>query len=177
MNWLLILAIAVPFLFVIGVINNAVKDQRKLEKGKLQGFLEKRAGMTPEPYDDEDEDWGQTRHDLKKAVEQTSPEAQQGAADRAIKEAKEEVLRSEAQKQAAFAAAAAAAVAAREAAAAGRDAPVAAGTDTATAGGRSVADELNGNNPVLKSTQVHHEPLGNTEASDASSYFSRYYKQ
>ncbi|MCK0534629.1 MULTISPECIES: hypothetical protein [unclassified Anaerobiospirillum] len=177
MNWLLILAIAVPFLFVIGVINNAVKDQRKLEKGKLQGFLEKRAGMTPEPYDDEDEDWGQTRHDLKKAVEQTSPEAQQGAAERAIKEAKEEVLRSEAEKQAAVAAAAAAAVAAREAAAAGRDAPVAAGTATGTSGGRSVADELNGNNPALKATQVHHEPLGNTEASDASSYFSRYYKQ
>lgn len=73
MDWYLILAIAIPFLFVIGVINNAIKDQRKLEKGKLQGFLRKRVGKSDQPYDDEDDDWGvKARQDLKKAVEETS---------------------------------------------------------------------------------------------------------
>lgn len=39
--WLYIV-IAVPFLFLIGVIYNAIKEQKRLESGKLKEILEKR---------------------------------------------------------------------------------------------------------------------------------------
>lgn len=78
MDWYLILAIAIPFLFVIGVINNAIKDQHKLEKGKLQGFLQKRVGKKDNAYDDDEDDWGiKARQDLKKALEESEAQIQE----------------------------------------------------------------------------------------------------
>ena len=32
MDWLIVVSIAVPFLFVVGVVYNAIKDQKKLEQ-------------------------------------------------------------------------------------------------------------------------------------------------
>lgn len=58
MDWYLILAIAIPFLFVIGVVNNAIKDQCRLEKGKLQSYLQNKVARPATSYDDEDDDWG-----------------------------------------------------------------------------------------------------------------------
>ncbi len=79
MDWLIVVAIAVPFLFVVGVVYNAIKDQKKLEhkfhhvisaraqeqaaaaaKAQAQGKRYVRA------YDDDDEDYGLApRQDLK----------------------------------------------------------------------------------------------------------------
>lgn len=39
----IVLAIAVPFLFLVGTVYNAVKAQKKLEQGVLKDILEKRA--------------------------------------------------------------------------------------------------------------------------------------
>ncbi len=63
--WLYIV-IAIPFLFVVGVIYNAIKEQKRLENGKLKEILEKRRIEEEEykkrtgrplvrkdPYDDE----------------------------------------------------------------------------------------------------------------------------
>lgn len=62
--WLYIV-IAIPFLFVVGVIYNAVKEQKRLENGKLKEILDarhkeeeeykKRTGrrlIRKDPYDD-----------------------------------------------------------------------------------------------------------------------------
>lgn len=42
MNLTVILIILVPILFVIGIIYAAIKDQKRLEQGKLKEILEKR---------------------------------------------------------------------------------------------------------------------------------------
>ncbi len=42
MNIWLLLVIIVPFLFLIGTINNALKAQKKLEEGTLKELLKKR---------------------------------------------------------------------------------------------------------------------------------------
>ncbi len=68
MGWGAALAIAIPFLFVIGTVMNALKDQKKLENGKLRKILEQRKAereqyrklhgheMPSQKYDDDD-DW------------------------------------------------------------------------------------------------------------------------
>lgn len=135
MDWYLILAIAIPFLFVIGVINNAIKDQHKLEKGKLQGFLQKRVGKKDNAYDDEEDDWGvKARQDLKRAVEETSPENQ--TKDQVVNDSPKE-KRSE------------------------QDLMV---------------EDLSQNNPLSEKTVGNFKPLGNTNATNASDYFAKYYK-
>jgi hypothetical protein len=68
MSWGAALAIAIPFLFVIGTVMNALKDQKKLENGKLKKILEKRKAERerymkahghemPKPSWDDDDDW------------------------------------------------------------------------------------------------------------------------
>lgn len=68
--WWIILAVAVPFLFLIGVIYNAIKAQRRLEKEVLPHLKEQREAelarlqqqykVRPQPPsadDDDDDDW------------------------------------------------------------------------------------------------------------------------
>ena len=67
MNVWLILVIALPFLFVIGTVYNALKQQKRLESHELREVLaeRRRNAQLPDghpdkkyqrPYDDEDED-------------------------------------------------------------------------------------------------------------------------
>lgn len=74
-TWLLVLVIAIPFLFLIGVVNNAVKDQKKLEQ-RHNKFMEERGAVPsikPDAYDDDD--WGvPARQDLKRKMEE-APDA------------------------------------------------------------------------------------------------------
>ena len=148
MDWYLILAIAIPFLFVIGVINNAIKDQRKLENGKLQGFLRKRVGKSDQPYDDEDDDWGvKARQDLKKAVEETSSSNQA----KVLKGAKHDGNNSKIEPEQEL------------------------GQEHSEQD-RMVSD-LSQNNPLSNKTVANFKPLGDTKAKNASDYFANYYKQ
>lgn len=68
MSWSAALAIAIPFLFVIGTVMNALKEQKKLENGKLKKILEQRKAEReqyralhghdmPSPKYDDDDDW------------------------------------------------------------------------------------------------------------------------
>ena len=152
MDWYLILAIAIPFLFVIGVINNAIKDQRKLEKGKLQGFLRKRVGKSDQPYDDEDDDWGvKARQDLKKAVEETSSSNQA----KVLKGAQHDGDNSNIEP--------------------GQELEQGLGQEHSKQD-RMVSD-LSQNNPLSNKTVGNFKPLGDTKAKNASDYFANYYKQ
>ena len=152
MDWYLILAIAIPFLFVIGVINNAIKDQRKLEKGKLQGFLRKRVGKSDQPYDDEDDDWGvKARQDLKKAVEETSSSNQA----KVLKGAQHDGNNSNIEP--------------------GQELKQGLGQEHSKQD-RLVSD-LSQNNPLSNKTVGNFKPLGDTKAKNASDYFANYYKQ
>lgn len=147
MDWYLILAIAIPFLFVIGVINNAIKDQRKLEKGKLQGFLRKRVGKSDQPYDDEDDDWGvKARQDLKKAVEETSSSNQA----KALKGAKHDGNNSNIEPEL--------------------------GLGQERSEQDRMVSDLSQNNPLSNKTVGKFKPLGDTKAKNASDYFANYYK-
>ena len=67
MDYFLVLAIAIPFLFLIGVVYNAIKDQKKLENGKLKEILadRQRRGYVPPQYDDQDEYGLPARQDLR----------------------------------------------------------------------------------------------------------------
>lgn len=80
MDYFLVLAIAIPFLFLVGVVYNALKDQKKLEQGKLKEILaeRQRKGYIPPAYDDED-DYG--------IPARTSAKAQETAATTASKKA------------------------------------------------------------------------------------------
>ena len=66
MNWYLVLALSVPFLFVIGVVYSAIKEQKGLEDGLLQKVLKERhdkglinkagaARAYGDAYDDDDD--------------------------------------------------------------------------------------------------------------------------
>lgn len=157
MDWYLILAIAIPFLFVIGVINNAIKDQRKLEKGKLQGFLRKRVGKSDQPYDDEDEDWGvKARQDLKKAVEETSSSNQA----KVLKGAKHDGNNSNIEPE--------------QGLEQGLGLGLGLGQERSEQD-RMVSD-LSQNNPLSNKTVGNFKPLGDTKAKNASDYFANYYK-
>ncbi len=68
MSWWVVLAIALPLLFVVGVVYNSLKAQRKLEKEMLPDILKareaerermRRLGLAQLSYDDEDDDWPQ----------------------------------------------------------------------------------------------------------------------
>ena len=59
----LYLVIALPFLFLVGVIYNAIKAQRRLEE-RMQQFLEKRKAEGRElkgGFDDSEDDWAPPR--------------------------------------------------------------------------------------------------------------------
>ena len=43
MSFSILLIILVPIMFIIGTTYNAIKEQKKLENGKLKEILEKRA--------------------------------------------------------------------------------------------------------------------------------------
>lgn len=78
MNWYLVLALSVPFLFVIGVVYSAIKEQKGLEDGLLQKVLKERhdkglinkarAARAYAKSADDDDDYGvPARADLKRA--------------------------------------------------------------------------------------------------------------
>lgn len=65
----LVLVIAIPFLFLTGVIYNSLKEQKRLEKEDLPRILKEREEKSKLPdghpdkkyqkssYDDDDDDW------------------------------------------------------------------------------------------------------------------------
>lgn len=139
MNWVLILAIAVPVLFVIGMINNAIKDQKKLEDGALKKYLSKRKVKNPNGYDDDD-DWGVKARALKRAV------ADDTATNKPSPVTSSEALAKE------------------------------------SSASSSYSTELFGDVDSLKphaprSSEASFKPMGDTDATNAASYFSAYYKQ
>lgn len=75
MDWYIVLALAVPFLFVIGVIYNALKEQKVLEDGQLKKVLTERKakGLAPAPADDDDDYGLPERQDLKRAAARAAP--------------------------------------------------------------------------------------------------------
>ncbi len=77
MDWYIVLALAVPFLFVIGVIYNALKEQKVLEDGQLKKVLTERKakGLAPAPADDDDDYGLPARQDLKRAAPPSSAAA------------------------------------------------------------------------------------------------------
>lgn len=79
-NYFIILAIVIPFLFLIGVIYNALKEQKKLEAETLPKFLAQRQAKgnpySGDAYADEDDDDYAKR---KAASPQQSSQAQQKA--------------------------------------------------------------------------------------------------
>lgn len=86
MNWYLVLALSVPFLFVIGVVYSAIKEQKGLEDGLLQKVLKERhdkglinkagaARAYGDAYDDDDDYGVPARADVKRAHESAAPTA------------------------------------------------------------------------------------------------------
>lgn len=86
MNWYLVLALSVPFFFVIGVVYSAIKEQKGLEDGLLQKVLKERhdkglinkagaARAYGDAYDDDDDYGVPARADLKRAHESAAPTA------------------------------------------------------------------------------------------------------
>ena len=77
MDWYIVLALAVPFLFVIGLIYNALKAQKVLEDGQLKKVLTERKakGLAPAPADDDDDYGLPARQDLKRAAPPSSAAA------------------------------------------------------------------------------------------------------
>lgn len=71
MNWYIVLALAVPFLFLVGVVYSAIKEQKVLEDGPLKKVLAERhaKGLINKrgAYDDEDDYGVPARQDLKRS--------------------------------------------------------------------------------------------------------------
>lgn len=71
MDWYIVLALAVPFLFVVGVVYSAIKEQKVLEDGPLKKVLAERhaKGLINKrgAYDDEDDYGVPARQDLKRS--------------------------------------------------------------------------------------------------------------
>lgn len=137
MNWVVIVAIAVPILFVIGMINNAFKDQKKLEDGALRNYLSKRKGKRANGYDDDDDDWGVKARALKRAVKEDNTPSEVTSSD----------------------------ALAREGAA-------------SSAISKDLAGDIDTLYPYApRSSEASYKPMGDTQATNAASYFSAYYKQ
>ena len=137
MNWVVIVAIAVPILFVIGMINNAFKDQKKLEDGALRNYLSKRKGKRVKGYDDDDDDWGVKARALKRAVKEDNTPSDVTSSD----------------------------ALAREGAA-------------SSAISKDLAGDIDTLHPYApRSSEASYKPMGDTQATNAASYFSAYYKQ
>lgn len=86
MNYFIILAIVIPFLFLVGVIYNALKEQKRLESETLPKFLAQRQAQgnpyAGDAYADEDEDdygTGTSKNKGKVAAPPQSLQAQQNA--------------------------------------------------------------------------------------------------
>ena len=137
MNWVVIVAIAVPILFVIGMINNAFKDQKKLEDVALRNYLSKRKGKRANGYDDDDDDWGVKARALKRAVKEDNTPSEVTSSD----------------------------ALAREGAA-------------SSAISKDLAGDIDTLHPYApRSSEASYKPMGDTQATNAASYFSAYYKQ
>ena len=71
MNWYIVLALAVPFLFLVGVVYSAIKEQKVLEDRPLKKVLAERhaKGLINKrgAYDDEDDYGVPARQDLKRS--------------------------------------------------------------------------------------------------------------
>lgn len=78
MNWYIVLALAVPFLFLVGVVYSAIKEQKVLEDGQLKKVLAERhaKGLINKhgTYDDEDDYGVPARQDLQRS--QSAPQRQ-----------------------------------------------------------------------------------------------------
>lgn len=80
MNWYIVLALAVPFLFLVGVVYSAIKEQKVLEDGPLKKVLAERhaKGLINKrgSYDDEDDYGVPARQDLKRSKSESQSEQQ-----------------------------------------------------------------------------------------------------
>lgn len=80
MDWYIVLALAVPFLFVVGVVYSALKEQKVLEDGQLKKVLAERhaKGLINKrgAYDDEDDYGVPARQDLKRSKSEPQSEQQ-----------------------------------------------------------------------------------------------------
>ena len=137
MNWVVIVAIAVPILFVIGMINNAFKDQKKLEDGALRNYLSKRKGKRVNGYDDDDDDWGVKARALKRAVKEDNTPSDVTTSDALARE-----------------------------------------VSASSAISKDLAGDIDTLHPYApRSSEASYKPMGDTQATNAASYFSAYYKQ
>ncbi len=79
MNWYIVLALAVPFLFLVGVVYSAIKEQKVLEDGLLKKVLAERhaKGLINKrgAYDDEDDYGVPARQDLQRS--KSAPQSEQ----------------------------------------------------------------------------------------------------
>lgn len=174
MNWYIVLALSVPFLFVIGVVYSAIKEQKVLEEGQLKKVLAERhakglinnAAGKGQSRDEEDDYGLPERQDLKRAAAVTASQVA-SAQDSASKTAPAANLKAAATVNV-KAAAAAASVKVAPAAQVKGEAP--AGTVNSAAA--SYEQEASAQ-AVPRAKRL--EPLGNTEARDAASYFAKYY--
>lgn len=144
MDWYLILAIAIPFLFVIGVVNNALKEQHRLEK---------RMQSRPPKLSADSLDREHLKAAKRKAPKAWQQQMQPDEDDYGL--APRQDLRR------------AAADAAAAAKAGGSVVP------SGTAHEDAAVTDSKENKSADGSAQAT-MPEGNTEASDAASYFSRY---
>lgn len=133
----MIVAIAVPILFVIGMINNAFKDQKKLEDGALRNYLSKRKGKRVNGYDDDDDDWGVKARALKRAVKEDNTPSDVTTSDALARE-----------------------------------------VSASSAISKDLAGDIDTLHPYApRSSEASYKPMGDTQATNAASYFSAYYKQ
>ena len=163
MNWYIVLALAVPFLFLVGVVYSALKEQKVLEDGQLKKVLAERhaKGLINKrgAYDDEDDYGVPARQDLKRSKsEPQQAQAQHAAPDGAPPE-----------------------TAAPDSATSSAEALDSAIPSAAAQEGAIPADVVASAPqqpaaPEPAAALKRHEPLGNTEARDAASYFAKYYK-
>lgn len=146
MDWYLILVIAIPFLFVIGVVNNALKEQHRLEK---------RMQSRPPKLSADSLDREHLKAAKRKAPKAWQQQMQPDEDDYGL--APRQDLRR------------AAAAAADAAAAKSEDSTAPSGTAHEDAAVTDSKENKSADGPAQATM-----PEGNTEASDAASYFSRY---
>ena len=152
MDWYIVLALAVPFLFVVGVVYSAIKEQKVLEDGPLKKVLAERhaKGLINKrgAYDDEDDYGVPARQDLKRS--KSEPQDNPSEAQRSQSESLSEQQGHQAESASSPA-------------------------ESASAPAETQRTQNDG------ATEPNHEPkryesLGNIEARDAASYFAKYYK-
>ena len=171
MNWYIVLALAVPFLFVVGVVYSALKEQKVLEDGQLKQILKERhaKGLINKrgAYDDEDDYGVPERQDRKHSAAASSAEqAAPVSAGQTLTEQTSVTQTAETQTSSVQAL--------PEQTPATQTYAVQASATTVDAARESALQKSTAQEQVA--APKRHEPLGNTEARDAASYFAKYYK-